>query len=107
MIKNGPKFLFIAICLSILLYGIHFVQKRIESDIPDQQIISPYTIDLNRAEINDLEQIPGIGQALAQAIVSYRNSYGEYVDTTELLDIQGMTEELYNKIKNYISLGGS
>lgn len=107
MIKNGPKVLLTAICLCIVLCGIYFTQKTFQNDIPHQRIEIPFTVDLNQAEPRELELIPGIEPALAEAIVAYRVSYGNYVDTIELLDVHGMSEELYNDIKHYVSLGGS
>ena len=64
------------------------------------------SVDLNAACTEDLIAIPGVGTALANRIIEYRERYGNYVATDELLNIQGMSKELYTTIEPYISLGG-
>lgn len=107
MIKNGPKVLLAAVCLGILVSVIYFAVRSWEKDIPNTPIHKPLTVDLNTADAKELANIPGVGSALAKAIISYRESYGSYVDTDELLEIQGMSQELYEEIKRYVTIGGS
>lgn len=106
MIKNGPKALLAAICLCILLCIVFFAIRSCTNDIP-HTAIKPLTLDLNKANAQELDNIPGIGPALARAIVTYREVYGDYMYTEELLDVKGMSEELYNEIKEYFCIGGS
>lgn len=47
-------------------------------------------LDLNRAQINELEQITGIGPALAARIVAARAARGRFRSLEELLEIPGI-----------------
>jgi competence protein ComEA len=47
-------------------------------------------IDLNRASAADLEALPGIGPALAQAIVDHREQNGPFHSVDELADVRGI-----------------
>jgi competence protein ComEA len=47
-------------------------------------------IDLNRASASDLEALPGIGPALAQAIVDHREQNGSFHSVDELADVRGI-----------------
>jgi competence protein ComEA len=56
-------------------------------------------INLNTADKGDLMSISGIGEKLAERIISYRESQGAFYSLEELLKIKGITEKKYNKIK--------
>jgi competence protein ComEA len=47
-------------------------------------------IDLNRATESDLESLPGIGPALAQAIINHREQNGPFRSVDELADVRGI-----------------
>ncbi|AGG05660.1 MULTISPECIES: helix-hairpin-helix domain-containing protein [Dehalococcoides] len=63
---------------------------------------SAQKIDLNRAEIWLLVALPGIGEARASDIVSYRNQNGGFKNTLELMLIPGFSQSLYDQIKDMI-----
>ena len=62
------------------------------------------TINLNTAQIADLQQVPYIGKALAEKIVDQRERYGRYKSVDELLDIQGIKEKQFDRIKEYLTV---
>jgi competence protein ComEA len=47
-------------------------------------------IDLNHATAAELETLPGIGPALAQAIVDYRSAHGAFQSVDDLGDVRGI-----------------
>jgi competence protein ComEA len=47
-------------------------------------------VDLNRASAADLEGLPGIGPALAQAIIDYRQQHGPFQSVDDLADVRGI-----------------
>ncbi len=47
-------------------------------------------IDLNTATVEQLDTLPGVGPATAQAIVTYRNRHGRFRSVTELLEVPGI-----------------
>lgn len=114
--KNRSKLLLSGIITCALLFAVLFLVRTCGRNIPgltdgfyilSEAIRQPVTLDLNTASAEDLDTIPGIGSGLAQNIVAYRKKYGKYVDIDELLNIRGMSDELYAQIKNYVCLGGS
>ena len=48
------------------------------------------TININTASASDLEKLPGIGPALAQRIVEYRDSHGPFASVDALTDVPGI-----------------
>ena len=48
------------------------------------------TININTASASDLEKLPGIGPALAERIVEYRDSHGPFASVDALTDVPGI-----------------
>lgn len=63
-------------------------------------------IDINRATASELTAIPGIGEVRAAAIVAYRETYGPFHTVEEIMNVTGIKEGLFGKIKGYITAGG-
>lgn len=49
---------------------------------------------LNKATIDELASLKGIGLKKAQAIVSYRETIGKFVSTDDLLNVKGIGEKI-------------
>jgi competence protein ComEA len=47
-------------------------------------------LDLNQATEVELEALPGVGPAIAQAIVDYRTEHGPFAAVDDLLDVRGI-----------------
>lgn len=61
-------------------------------------------IDLNRAALEELMTLPGIGQSKAQSIIDYRNENGAYTSIEDIMNITGIKEGVFNKIKDLIKV---
>lgn len=61
-------------------------------------------ISLNSSSVTELTSIPGIGTAIANNIVKYRQEHGDFTNLEELLNVQRISENLFNKIKEYLTL---
>lgn len=55
-------------------------------------------IDLNRAGVDELEQLPGIGPARAAAIVEYRERNGPFVVPGDLRGVSGIGEATFQNL---------
>lgn len=62
-------------------------------------------IDINRADISLLCEIPGIGESRAQAIVDYREEQGGFDSIEELMKVPGIKEGLFARISPYVECG--
>ncbi|HOK87566.1 MAG TPA: ComEA family DNA-binding protein [Fervidobacterium sp.] len=63
-------------------------------------------IDLNRASIEELQTLPGIGPAKARAIVEYR-AKSPFNKPEEIMNVSGIGAKTYEKIKDRIKIDGS
>ncbi len=61
-------------------------------------------ININIATINELTSLPGIGEAKAKNIISYREKNGSFKSIDEIKNVSGIGEDVFNKIKTYITV---
>jgi comEA protein len=59
-------------------------------------------LNLNQATLTELDQLPGIGPAKAQAILDYREKTGAFRKPEDLLQVKGIGAKLFESIKNEI-----
>lgn len=62
-------------------------------------------IDLNRANAVDLEELPGIGQAIAGRIIAYREAKGPFASVEDLQNVAGIGDSLFAKISPLVTVG--
>lgn len=60
------------------------------------------SIDLNRADAQELIQLPGIGPARAQAIVDYRTRHGPFRRIAQLLRIRGIGRATLRRLRPFL-----
>ncbi|MCW2278114.1 helix-hairpin-helix domain-containing protein [Heliophilum fasciatum] len=59
-------------------------------------------IDINQATVAELDQLPGIGPALAERIVQYRESKGGFARPEDLQEVAGIGAKKYADLKDRI-----
>lgn len=64
-------------------------------------------IDLNTADATALEELPGIGPALAERIVSYRDEHGPFASVDELTDVPGIGDAKLEALRDSATVGGA
>ncbi len=67
----------------------------------DKEIVK---VNVNSADVTELKTINGITSTVAESIVSYRNDNGTYTYLEQLLDVYGIGNATYRKIRNYLIL---
>lgn len=60
------------------------------SDGPGTATAPQQPVDLNRATLEELDTLPGVGPATAQAIIDYRTEHGAFGSVDELLEVRGI-----------------
>ena len=61
-------------------------------------------ININTASLDELKSHPYIWFNLAKAIISYRNQHGLFTAIEDLKKLIAVTEEVYEKLRNYITV---
>lgn len=61
-------------------------------------------VSINRASREELMQLPGIGGARADAILAYRSEHGGFSDIEEIMQVPGIKEAAFSKLKERITV---
>lgn len=69
-----------------------------------EAVLSDGRVSLNSATLEDLMTLPGIGEAKASAILEYREAHGSFQEIEELLQVSGIGESLFERLKDKVKL---
>ncbi|MFJ5758087.1 helix-hairpin-helix domain-containing protein [Neobacillus sp. NPDC093182] len=61
-------------------------------------------INLNKADENELQNLPGIGPSKAAAIMEYRETNGPFKSVEDLKNISGIGDKTFDKLKDLITV---
>lgn len=61
-------------------------------------------VNLNTATAAQLDALPGIGKATAERIIEYRQKAGGFKKTEELMNVQGIGEKNFLKLKPLVTV---
>lgn len=79
--------------------------EGLESTLTDNdQNSAEDKVNVNTADIDMLTTLPGIGEAKANSIVSYREEHGGFQSIEEIKNIEGIKDGIFNKIKDLITV---
>lgn len=72
--------------------------------IPEIQENSVMTVSINTGTLEQLDSLPGVGPSTAQSIIDYRNANGLFQSVEEIMNVKGIGEAKFEKMKEYITL---
>ena len=62
-------------------------------------------INLNTADIYDLQRLPGIGEKRAQDIIAWREEHGPFQTLEELTEVSGIGPVILENLRAYAAVG--
>lgn len=71
---------------------------------PDRAPRAPQRpVNLNTATVTELMQLPRVGQKTAERIVAFRKQHGGFQRPEELMNVKGIGEKSYAKLKPFLA----
>ena len=63
-------------------------------------------VNINTADLTELQTLPGIGPVLAQRIIDYREENGPFTSVSQLTNVSGIGLATLEKLLDYVTVGG-
>ena len=90
---------------------VEFVPVSVESGVsdalPDNDVtppLAPVLVNINTADLDELTTLRGIGPAIGQRIIDFRQEHGDFMSLEELKQVSGIGENLFEGIKDLITI---
>ena len=95
------------VSLAGAVHPVHAVQgKPAGSPPPAAKAAAPVAVvNLNTASVAELDALPGVGAKTAALIVEYRQKNGPFKKIEELMNVRGVGEKNFLKLRAQISVG--
>jgi competence protein ComEA len=61
-------------------------------------------VDINTADIEELDELPEVGPSTAESIIEYRQTNGQFSSVDELEEIPGIGPETLEKIAPFATI---
>ena len=75
-----------------------------EKDSMNEENKFDVIVNINTATKNELCKLPGIGEKTAEKIINYRTINGGFNKIDELMNVEGIGQSKFNKIKNNLTV---
>lgn len=72
--------------------------------VPEFNAESAVTVSINNGTLEELDSLPGIGPSTAQSIIDYRNANGLFQTIEDIMNVKGIGEAKFEKMKDMITL---
>lgn len=76
-----------------------------EVRVPQEEILPDLSpLNLNTATVEELVQLPGIGEELARRIVEYRMTTGRFQNIEDIMKVSGIGQGKFDALKDRITV---
>ena len=93
-------FLAVLVCLVCLTAGAASAQNKPAAAKPATTVVN-----LNTATSAQIATLPGVGEKAAERIIEYREKNGGFKKIEELMNVKGIGEKSFLKLKPLITVG--
>jgi comEA protein len=87
----------LVMCLSLALSSVSVLAQKSGPAVTEK-------VNLNTATVEQLRTLPGIGPAMAKLIVEHRTKAGKFTRIEEIMNIKGIGEKKFQKIKDRLTV---
>jgi competence protein ComEA len=70
----------------------------------EESVAKAPQVDVNRASVEELQSLPGIGQVTAERIVAFREEHGPFRRVEDLMKVKGIGEKSFQKLRSRVKV---
>src|SRR5580765_456251 len=96
-----------AACLAVQTPTLSAAQSKPASRTTTAKPATGKVVNINTASVAELNGLPGIGAKTAALIVEYRQKNGPFKKIEELMNVRGVGEKNFLKLKDQVSVGNA
>ena len=112
--RYGPRVV-VATMVVVVLVGGAFYTARLSEGAPkvvytaslervEDESQGSLKVDINTADVEELDELPEVGPSTAQSIIDYRQNNGEFRTVDELEEIPGIGPTTLEKIEPFATV---
>lgn len=96
--------LFLLTVGAVYLLTPHTVRKdyTVEAQVPVEAPVEE-RVDINTADADELDALPGIGPVLARRIIDWRTANGPFASPEQLLEVDGIGQATLDGLRDHIT----
>ena len=94
--------------LALVAFIVNYKKEMLSSftldgdSLTSSLVITELIVNINTADKYELMQLKGIGEVLAERIIEYRETYGEFDYVQDIVKVEGISENLFERL--YLNL---
>ena len=122
--KKTYKWIVIFCCITIACFTGNYLKEKYDSrveiegwtpvdveNITAEELVNSndegreeyvFKININTASAEEFAMLDSIGKVTAEKIISYRNDFGSFVKIEEIMNVEGIGEKTFGKIKKHL-----
>ena len=101
-------FIVVMLGLALVAFIVNYKKEMLSSftldgdSLTSSLVITELIVNINTADKYELMQLKGIGEVLAERIIEYRETYGEFDYVQDIVKVEGISENLFERL--YLNL---
>jgi len=101
-------FIVVMLSLALVAFIVNYKKEMLSSftldgdSLTSSLVITELIVNINTADKYELMQLKGIGEVLAERIIEYRETYGEFDYVQDIVKVEGISENLFERL--YLNL---
>ena len=101
-VETEPEMIFVDVCGAVMNPGVYELDGS--SRVFQAIEAAGGVVNINTADASALKSLSGIGDAKAQAILTYREEHGFFSSIEEIMQVPGIKESTFSAIKDKIAV---
>ena len=78
-----------------------------EVTVPQEEIAPDFPpVNLNTADVEELDTLPGIGESLAGRIIAWREANGPFTSIEQIMEVSGIGEATFAELRDRVTVDG-
>lgn len=95
------------VCLALFAaFGLVFGSLPLRADSTGAPSSPGGRVNINQASAEQISYLPRVGGKVAERVVEYRKTHGQFARPEDLMEVKGIGEKLFLTLKPYIAVSG-